>query len=489
MSVLKPIYHNFIDGRSKNSAANNALHPNFHPATNEIISQMAYANTDDLADAVQSSLDAFKIWSKWPMNQRSEVLLKAATLLRQRVQDLAKLEVWDTGKPIAEALAVDVYSAADSLEYFAKIALGLEDQVMPYPTALIYTQREPLGVCVGIGAWNYPLQIACWKAAPCLIMGNTMIFKPSELTPMTATVLAEIFIEAGMPPGVFNVVLGDGQIAQQLLAHDHIAKISFTGSVNTGKKILQQAAKTITPVTLELGGKSPLIICADADLDQAVIGCMLANFYTQGEICSNGTRVFVDESLQDEFITKLLARVKKLEIGDPFNAKTQMGALISAEHLQKVNQFVANAKAEGAELCFGGEIVHPDGLKGHFFEPTIFTQCKDPMQIVREEVFGPVMSILSFADETEAIQRANNTTYGLAAGVFTQNIKRGHRIAQQLQAGMCWINNYNATPVSMPFGGSKQSGFGRENGRVALFNYSQQKSIYVELDEIQHSYS
>ncbi|TAL65013.1 MAG: aldehyde dehydrogenase family protein, partial [Legionella sp.] len=237
MSVLKPIYHNFIDGRSKNSAANNALHPNFHPATNEIISQMAYANTDDLADAVQSSLDAFKIWSKWPMNQRSEVLLKAATLLRQRVQDLAKLEVWDTGKPIAEALAVDVYSAADSLEYFAKIALGLEDQVMPYPTALIYTQREPLGVCVGIGAWNYPLQIACWKAAPCLIMGNTMIFKPSELTPMTATVLAEIFIEAGMPPGVFNVVLGDGQIAQQLLAHDHIAKISFTGSVNTGKKI------------------------------------------------------------------------------------------------------------------------------------------------------------------------------------------------------------------------------------------------------------
>lgn len=474
----------FIDGVYR-SASTDALHPNYHPGTNAVNNQIAYAARDDLEAALQSSQKAFRLWSQWTVNQRSNVLLAAASLLRARVKELATLEVWDTGKPISEALAVDVISAADALEYFAKIALALEDSVMPNNNALIYTLREPLGVCVGIGAWNYPLQIACWKAAPALIMGNTMIFKPSELTPMTALVLAEAFIQAGMPPGVFNVILGDGKVAEQLLALPGIAKISFTGSVATGQRILQQAAQQIIPVTLELGGKSPLIIFDDADLDEAVIGSMLANFYTQGEICSNGTRVFVARSLHQAFIEKLSARVKRLVIGDPFVAQTQIGALISPAHLQKVASMVQRGKLAGAELICGGEIIHRNG---NFIEPTVFTQCSDDMELCIDEIFGPVMSVLIFDDEEEVIQRANNSAYGLAAGLFTKDIKRGHRVAKQLQAGMCWINNYNVTPVSMPFGGYKKSGLGRENGQVALVNYSQLKSIYVELSKIDHMY-
>ncbi len=489
MSVFNQTYHSFIDGTQTKLVSEEQLHPNFHPATNQIINQIAYATQEDLIFAVESSKKAFKIWSEWPINQRSAVLLKAADILRERLVELATLEVWDTGKPISEALSVDVTSAADNLEYFAKIALAMEDSVMPNNNALIYTRREPLGVCVGIGAWNYPLQLACWKAGPALMMGNTMIFKPSELTPMTAVVLAEIFLQAGLPPGVFNVVLGDGEVAEQLLSHPDIAKVSFTGSVPTGKKILQQSAQHLRPVTLELGGKSPLIIFDDADIDQAVIGSMLANFYTQGEICSNGTRVFVARSIQAEFIDKLTLRVNKLIIGDPFNKETQIGALISPNHLNKVYQYVKQANAEGAELLCGGKPIHPYSLnEGNFFEPTIFTQCTDEMTHVKEEIFGPVMSILTFDDEEEVIERANNTHFGLGSGLFTENMKRGHRVARRLQSGICWINNYNLTPISMPFGGIKQSGMGRENGMVALLNYSQLKSIYVELNEIEHSY-
>jgi len=368
VSGLKKIYRSFVDGKELVSTSQDKLYANFHPASNEMINEVAYASDETLAAAITSSKSAFQHWSQWTMNDRSNVLLKAAALLKERVEELASLEVWDTGKPISEALSVDIFSAAEALEYFAKVALALEDKVMPHNKALIYTVREPLGVCVGIGAWNYPIQIACWKSAPALIMGNTMIFKPSELTPMTALTLAEIFIEAGMPAGVFNVILGDGAVAEQLLAQPSIAKISFTGSVPTGKKILQQAAQNITPVTLELGGKSPLIIFDDANLEEAVWGSMLANFYTQGEICSNGTRVFVAQSIQDEFVQKLLDRVEQLIIGDPFDQKTQIGSLISSAHLQKVVQYVQHAKTEGAELICGGENPQNAALnKGNFF--------------------------------------------------------------------------------------------------------------------------
>ena len=480
--------HSFIDGEISSDKSGDA-HPNYYPATNEVINEVYYASKDEARRAISSSLVALKVWSSMTVNQRSAVLLKAAEILRLEVADLAKLEVLDTGKPIAEALSVDVYSAADALEYFAKTALALEGSVVPNSDALIYTTQEPLGVCVGIGAWNYPLQIACWKAAPALMMGNTMIFKPSELTPMTALKLAEIFIRAGMPAGVFNVVLGDGAVAEMLLASDKIAKVSFTGSVPTGKKILRQVADSLIPVTLELGGKSPLIIFDDAEIDQAVSAALVANFYTQGEICSNGTRVFVSRDIHDKFVEKLVASTRKIVTGDPLDPNTQMGALISPAHMKKVMRYIDAGQSEGAELAFGGKALTTGKLTtGNFIEPTIFTACTDEMSITCEEIFGPVMSVLAFDDESEVISRANNTVYGLSAGLFTNDIKRGHRVAHQLQAGTCWINNYNVTPVGMPFGGYKHSGLGRENGKATLLSYTQQKSIYVELNKIENPY-
>lgn len=488
MQTLTQACRSYINGKHVQSQSEN-LYPNYHPATNQVINHVAVADAEVLTAAVNSAKQAFATWSRLSVNQRGAILLRAAEMLRERIREFAGMEVWDTGKPISEALLVDVNAAADTLEYFAKTAVAMKDDVIPASDALIYTRREPLGVCVGIGAWNYPLQIACWKAAPALMMGNTMIFKPSELTPMTAIALADVFIQAGMPAGVFNVVLGDGATAEILLSLPGIAKISFTGSVATGKKILQQAANELLPVTLELGGKSPLIIFDDADLDQAVVGSMLANFYTQGEICSNGTRVFVSRKLHDQFIESLHARVKKLVIGNPFDNHTQIGALISKEHFQKVSNYIKSGTDEGAKLICGGKRPQSSDLaSGNFIEPTIFTNCSDDMSIVREEIFGPVMSVLTFEDEDEVIHRANATPYGLAAGVFTNNIKRGHRAASQLQAGVCWVNNYNVTPVGMPFGGIKHSGFGRENGMNAMLQYSQQKSIYVELNQIEHSY-
>lgn len=488
--MLNKICQSYINGSDTNDMTDDVLHPNYYPATNQLINHSRYASQTDLTHAVESSHEAFKHWSQTSLHQRSSILLKTANLLRENVKHLAELEVWDTGKPLSETMSVDIHSAADCLDYFAKIAIASESNIIPDNNALIYTRREPLGVCVGIGAWNYPLQIACWKAAPALVMGNTMVYKPSELTPMTSLALAKIFQQAGLPNGVFNVVLGDGKIAETLLEQPHLAKVSFTGSVPTGKKILQKTSIRLLPTTLELGGKSPIIIFADADIEQAVIGCMLANFYTQGEICSNGTRVFVARSIYNSFIEKLLARVKKLIIGDPFDANTQIGALISRHHLEKVMHYIQLGKQEGAELlCGGNQVLTPQLKEGNFIEPTIFTHCHDDMTIVQDEIFGPVMSILLFDDEADVITRANNTPFGLAAGIFTQDIKRAHRVAQQLQAGVCWVNNYNVTPVGMPFGGYKHSGLGRENGMVTLSHYSQVKSIYVELGEIAHTYN
>jgi len=479
----------FIDGKYCQAADDNQSHPNYHPANNKIINNINYASQGDLEHAVAAAGRAFQHWSRLSVSERGSILMRAAAILREQIAELAEMEVWDTGKPIAEALSVDVLSAADALDYFAKTAAALTDDVIPDTKALIYSTREPLGVCVGIGAWNYPLQIACWKAAPALITGNTMVFKPSELTPMTTLRLAEIFIKAGMPPGVFNVVLGDGIVAQQLLSIPGIAKISFTGSVPTGKKILQQAAQQLLPVTLELGGKSPLIIFSDADIEQAVYGSMLANFYTQGEICSNGTRVFVARDKHDEFIENLVNKVQKLVVGNPFLHETQIGALISRDHMQKVLNYIETGKNEGADLVCGGDKVVTGDLKnGNFIKPAVFSNCHDEMTIVRDEIFGPVMSVLTFDDEDEVIQRANQTQFGLAAGLFTENIKRGHRVARHLQAGICWINNYNVTPVGMPFGGIKHSGFGRENCMTAMQQYMRQKSIYVELNSIEHPY-
>jgi betaine-aldehyde dehydrogenase len=429
----------------------------------------------------------FAIWSAMGAMERSRVLLKAVAILRERNDELAAIEVQDTGKPWQEASVVDVVTGADSIEFFAGIVSGLEGAQQQVGGDFYYTRREPLGICAGIGAWNYPLQIACWKAAPALASGNAMIFKPSEETPLGALKLAEIFTEAGLPNGVFNVVQGDGRVGAWLTAHKDIAKVSFTGEVGTGKKVMASAASTLKDVTMELGGKSPLIIFDDANLDNAVSAAMLANFYTQGEICTNGTRVFVHESIYPRFMEQLLQRTRdNIICGDPMNSDTNFGALISKAHQEKVLGYIAIGIAQGATLAAGGKALSPaNAPDGYFVAPTIFTDCTDDMTIVQEEIFGPVMSVLTFKDEDEVIARANATELGLAAGVFTQDISRAHRVIHQMQAGICWINAYGASPAEMPVGGYKLSGIGRENGTDTLKQYTQTKAVYVGLQPLE----
>ncbi|MBU6207320.1 MAG: betaine-aldehyde dehydrogenase, partial [Alphaproteobacteria bacterium] len=429
-------------------------------------------------------------WAARTGAERSRILRRAADLLRERNYALAELETRDTGKPIQETAVVDVASGADCIEYYAGVAPTLSGEHIDFgPGAFGYTRREPLGVVAGIGAWNYPLQIACWKSAPALACGNAMIFKPAELTPLTAIELEKIYLEAGVPAGVFQVVQGMAATGQLLSRHPGIAKISLTGEVGTGKKVMADAAGTLKYVTLELGGKSPLIIFDDADLDNAVSGALLANFYSAGEVCSNGTRVFVHRNVRDAFLARLKARTEAMIIGDPMDPETQVGALISAEHMDKVLGYIARGKAEGATLLTGGyRVTSGTCTRGNFVAPTIFTTCSDDMTIVREEIFGPVMTVLDFTDETEVIARANATEFGLAAAVFTRDLTRAHRIIAQLQAGTCWINTYNITPIELPFGGNKQSGLGRENGRAAIEHYTQLKSVYVALEPIDAPY-
>ena len=418
------------------------------------------------------------------------VWLRAARLLRERNDELAELETRNTGKPIQETRAVDVVSGAECLEYFAGLAAGLAGEHIDLgPKAFGYTRREPLGVVAGIGAWNYPLQIACWKSAPALACGNAMIFKPAELTPLTAIKLAEIYREAGLPEGVFQVVQGFADTGRLLTRHPDIRKISLTGEVGTGKAVMADAAASLKQVTLELGGKSPLIVFEDAQLDNAVAGALLGNFYSAGEVCSNGTRVFVHRRVRAEFVARLRARTAAMRVGDPLDPATQVGALISAEHLQKVLGLIARGRVQGARLVLGGERITTGALaRGWFVAPTVFDACHDDMDIVREEIFGPVMSVLEFESEEEVIARANATEFGLAAGVFTNDLTRAHRVIAQLEAGTCWINHYNVTPVELPFGGVKMSGLGRENGRAALEHYTQLKSVYVAMADIDSPY-
>lgn len=470
----------YIHGRLIDATSNETF-DNINPATGEIISKVQVASKADVDRAVESAREGFKVWSRMTGAQRGRILMNAVRMLRERNDALARLEVLDTGKPIAEAAAVDVASGADAIEYFAGAAPTLHGDHYDLGTAFAYTRREPLGICAGIGAWNYPLQIACWKSGPALACGNAMVFKPAHHTPTTTVKLAEIYTEAGLPDGVFNVVHGFGSVGAALSTHPGIAKVSLTGSVATGKRVMAAAAETLKKVTMELGGKSPLIIFADADLDNAVSAAIMGNFYTQGEVCSNATRVFVEEPLLAPFLAKLKERVAKMRIGDPLDPATDVGALISEEHMSKVLTYIETGKREGAKLMMGGSRVTGGELgRGCFVEPTVFAGCSDEMTIVKEEIFGPVMSILAFTTEEEAIERANATEFGLSAGVFTRDIQRAHRVIAQLEAGTCWINNYNVTPIEMPFGGNKQSGIGRENSLAAIEHYTQLKAVYVE---------
>ncbi|HEY2634428.1 MAG TPA: betaine-aldehyde dehydrogenase, partial [Steroidobacteraceae bacterium] len=450
--------------RAHGSAAAGEPFASINPATGDVLGYVTAAGSAQVDAAVRAAEKAQPGWGGMTGTERARVLRRAADILRSRNRELAELETRDTGKPIQETQVVDVASGADCFEYFAGLAQSLSGEHINLGTqAFGYTRREPLGVVAGIGAWNYPLQIACWKAAPALACGNAMIFKPAELTPFTAVKLQEILLEAGAPPGIFQVVQGFAETGRLLTRHPDIRKVSLTGEVGTGKAVMSDAAQSLKNVTLELGGKSPLIIFGDAKLDNAVAGALLANFYSSGQVCSNGTRVFVHRSVKAEFLERLVKRTSAMRIGDPMDPGTQVGALISEQHMHKVLSYIERGRAEGARVLTGGMRVTTGGLgKGYFVAPTIFDDCRDDMSIVREEIFGPVMSVLEFEDEQEVIERANATEFGLAAGVFTNDLTRAHRVIARMQAGTCWINQYNVTPIELPFGGVKLSGLGRE---------------------------
>jgi len=479
----------YIHGAHQGATSNETF-ISINPATALPISTIDQASQKDVNAAVESAQAGFYVWSNMMPVERARILQKAAQILRQRNDELAHLEVLDTGKPLQEANCVDIASGADVIEYYAGLINGMQGTQQDLgKDAFFMSRREPLGVCAGIGAWNYPIQIACWKSGPCLAAGNTMIFKPSEETPLSVMKLAEIFTEAGMPDGVFNVVQGDYRVGQMLTAHKDISKVSFTGESGTGKKIMADSASNLKQVTMELGGKSPLLVFDDAKLDNAVAGAMLANFYTQGEVCTNGTRVYVQAGVYDKFVAKVAARANSIKLGDPLDLDTQMGALISAPHLEKVMGYIEGAKLTSARLVCGGNRHHSEATKnGYFVEPTVFADCTDDMVHVKEEIFGPVMSILKFTDEDEVIARANDSDYGLAAGVFSQDISRAHRVINQMQAGICWINSWGDSPAEMPVGGYKQSGVGRENGPETLHHYTQVKSVFVRLDDLESPY-
>ncbi len=461
-----------------------------NPATGALLAELAPDGAEQVDAAVARARAAQGEWAALTGAERGRILQRAARVLRERNDELAELETRNTGKPIQETRSVDVLSGAQCLEYYGGLAAGIAGEHFDLgPRAFGYTRREPLGVVAGIGAWNYPLQIACWKSAPALACGNAMIFKPAELTPLTAIKLAEVYASAGVPEGVFQIVQGRAETGRLLTRHPDIRKISLTGEVGTGKAVLADAAAFLKQVTLELGGKSPLIVFGDASLENAVSGALLGNFYSAGEVCSNGTRVFVHRSLHAAFVERLRARVAAMRVGDPLDPATQVGALISEAHLEKVLGFIARGRAQGARLVTGGARLTAGELaKGCFVAPTVFDDCHDDMDIVRQEIFGPVMSVLEFEDEDEVIARANATDFGLAAGVFTNDLTRAHRVIARLQAGTCWINHYNVTPIELPFGGVKLSGLGRENGRAAIEHYTQLKSVYVAMGDIDAPY-
>lgn len=456
-----------------------------NPATGDPLATVHTATAADIDAAVTAAQQAQPHWAAKSGLERGRILSRIATLLRENNDRLAEWESRDTGKPITESRTVDIHWAADCFEYYAGVAPTLNGDHLPTESGFFYTRREPLGVTAGIGAWNYPLQVAAWKIAPALACGNAMLFKPAELTPITATLFADIATQAGLPRGIFNVVHGDGATGALLSRHPGIAKISLTGETGTGKQVMADAAATLKHITMELGGKSPLLVFPDADLDGAVSAAMAGNFFTQGEVCTHCTRVFLHRDIKTAFTRQLLARTRALKTGDPMAADTQIGTLISRDHQQRVLNYIAQGKAAGATLLAGGAApTDPALTAGAFVLPTVFDDCTDDMTLVQEEIFGPVMTLLEFADEQEAVTRANATHYGLAAGLFTRDLTRAHRVAAALQAGMCWINNYGIYNMHMPAGGFKQSGIGTENGLDTLRHYTHPKTVYVELGPV-----
>jgi aldehyde dehydrogenase (NAD+) len=456
-----------------------------NPATEEVIAQVASADRADLDSAVSAARVALDgAWGQLSARERGRLVRKLGERLLERVDEVARLETLHNGKPISESRNIEIPAAAECFEYYG----GWSDKVMgeTIPVKgnhLTYTLREPVGVVAAIVPWNFPLLLAAWKVAPALACGNTVILKPASQTPLTALALGEIAIEVGIPPGVLNVLTGPGsQLGQSIVEHPGIDKIAFTGDTSTGKGIMRGAADTLKKITLELGGKSPNIVLADADLDAAIRGATIGIFYGKGEVCAAGSRLLVDKSIKAEFVDKLAARAKKMTAGDPMDPRTRFGALSSKKQMDSVLRYIESGKQQGATLVAGGARTDIGTGKGYFVQPTVFADVRPDMTIAREEIFGPVLASIEFADIDEAIARANDSQYGLAAGIWTRDIKKAHYMARKLQAGTVWINTYNVYDTAAPFGGYKQSGFGREMSAHALEHYTQIKSVWVDLN-------
>lgn len=487
-----PLQQSYIHGRPVPTHADAATFDTLNPATGEVLATVQAATQDDIERAVASAHEGQQVWAAMTAVERGRILRRAVDLLRERNDALAHLETRDTGKAYAETSTVDIVTGADVLEYYAGLAPAIEGAQVPLrDTCFFYTRREPLGVVCGIGAWNYPIQIALWKSAPALAAGNAMLFKPSEVTPLSALKLAEIYTEAGVPDGVFNVIQGPGaEVGPWLTGHPGIEKVSFTGGVKTGKQVMaSSAASTLKEVTMELGGKSPLIVFDDADFERAVDIAVMANFFSSGQVCTNGTRVFVPRTQIAAFEDAVLERIQRIRPGDPMDPNTNFGPMVSFPHMRHVLGYIEQGKREGARVVAGGARADAPELKqGAYIEPTVFSDCTDDMRIVCEEIFGPVMCILAYDDEDEVVRRANDTPYGLAAGVVTRDLARAHRVIHQLQAGICWINTWGESPAEMPVGGYKHSGVGRENGLESLKHYTRIKSVQVELGDFEAAF-
>ncbi len=482
---FQPKASHFIDGEYVEDTAGAPIDV-VYPATGEVIARLHSATPQIIEQALTSAKRAQKAWAAMTGTERGRVLRRAADIMRERNRELSILETHDTGKPLQETLVADATSGADALEYFGGLAGSLTGEHIPLGGGdFVYTIREALGVCVGIGAWNYPTQIACWKGAPALACGNAMVFKPSETTPLSALKVAEILIEAGAPKGIYNVVQGYGDVGAALVTDPRVAKVSLTGSVPTGRKVYAAAAEGMKHVTMELGGKSPMIVFDDADIDNAVSGAILGNFYSSGQVCSNGTRVFVQKGIKEAFLTRLTERLAKVKIGDPMDEAVNFGPMVSENQMNIVLGYIEKGKAEGARLVHGGARLDRPGF---YLQPTVFADVTDDMTIAREEIFGPVMSVLDFETEDEVMARANATEFGLAAGVFTNDLTRAHRVVAGFEAGTCYINTYNLAPVEAPFGGSKMSGVGRENSKLAINHYSEMKTVCVSMNDVEAPY-
>lgn len=470
-----------IDGQWRDAVSGKRFET-LNPATGEVITSVAEGDKADVDLAVKAARKAFEEgpWSKVTATDRGRILSKLADLIMEHRDELAELETMDNGKPISDARNVDVPLVADCIEYYAGWANKVHGETIPVPGPFLnYTLREPIGVVGQIVAWNFPMLLAAWKLGPALATGNTVVLKPAEQTPLSALRLGELCLEAGIPPGVVNVVPGFGPTAgAALVSHPDVDKIAFTGEYITGQTIMREAAGTLKRVSFELGGKSPNIVFADADLDAAVAGSLMGIFWNQGEVCCAGSRLFLQASVYDKFMDKLVGQAGKMKVGDPMDPSTQVGALISEDHLNKVLRYIDTGKAEGATVRTGGD---QPTKRGYFVNPTIFDGVSDSMKIAREEIFGPVLSVIRFQDMDEVVPRANNTFYGLAAAVWTRDVGKAHAMARKLKAGTVWVNTYNMISSLSPFGGYKMSGFGRELGVHALESYTQVKSVWVSL--------